>query len=283
VSQAVYWRAVRTVLLSVGLIALLAGCGPRGSSGNGSSTPTPEATPTPTATPVPTPPLHPTVEEAIDDGCTTSILRPLSEQLLLELNCIQPGAVAPIPADMYIDVGNIFDFLQTPAGATLPTVVDLRPGVTMSMNSALRSLAQQYLLYRWYQQGTCGIALAATPGTSNHERGLAIDINDAVGWENELESNSWSYLGASDPVHFDFVGGGTVNIQGESVRAFQRLWNLNRPADTIAEDGSYGPQTGSRLAQSPIAGFGIASTCGAFASEIPFRFVLDERPETCGL
>lgn len=260
------------------LIALAAGCGPRGSSGNAGSTPTA----TPTATPIETPPLHPTVEEAIDDGCATSVVRPLSEQLLLELNCLEPGAVATIPADSQIDVGNIFDFLQTPAGATLPAVVDDRPGVTLAINSALRSLAQQYLLYEWYQAGICGISLAASPGTSNHERGLAIDIADSAGWQNELEGHSWSYLGPSDPVHYDFVGGGTANIQGASVLAFQRLWNLNREDDLIAEDGLYGPQTGARLAMSPVNGFGIPSSCGSTTASIPFRFVLDERAETCG-
>lgn len=29
------------------------------------------------------------------------------------------------------------------------------------------------MLYKWYQQGKCGISLAATPGSSNHEDGRA--------------------------------------------------------------------------------------------------------------
>ena len=48
----------------------------------------------------------------------------------------------------------------------------------MSINSAFRTVAQQYLLYAWYKQGRCGIGLAATPGNSNHEQGLAVDIED---------------------------------------------------------------------------------------------------------
>jgi hypothetical protein len=35
----------------------------------------------------------------------------------------------------------------------------------------LRTVAQQYLLYTWYQNGQCGIGLAAKLGNSNHETG----------------------------------------------------------------------------------------------------------------
>jgi hypothetical protein len=73
-----------------------------------------------------------------------------------------------------------------------------------------------------------------------------------------------------------------VNIQGTSVLAFQRLWNLNRPEDPIDEDGIYGPQTEARLEASPIAGFGISSTCGQ-SFEARFTLAADDRPETCGL
>lgn len=279
---------MRLVSATTFLCLLLASaCGGRSDSGaSNEPTPTPEETPVPTgtATPVVTPPLHPTVAEAVDDGCATSVVRPLSEQLIAELNCLSPSAVSVIPSDSQINVGSIFDFLQSPAGMSLPAVVDDRPGATMTINSALRSLAQQYLLFEWYQSGTCGISLAATPGTSNHERGLAVDIGDSAGWRDELQSHAWAWIGASDPVHYDYSGGGTVNIQGTSVRAFQRIWNLNRPDDTIAEDGAYGPQTKARLASSPVNGFGIPSTCGNDpAAIVPYRFVLEESPESCGL
>ena len=267
------------------LCAASSACGGDRASGAGDdSTPTPEASPTPTAEPTPTQPPGPTIAEVVDDGCTTSVVRPLSEQLIAELNCLAPGAVATMPADPQLDVGNIFDFLQTAAGESLPAVLDDRPGATMTVNSALRSLAQQYLLYQWYEDGRCGIALAAMPGSSNHERGLAIDIGDSAGWRDELEAHAWDWLGSSDPVHYDFEGAGTVNIQGRSVLAFQRLWNVNHPDDEIDEDGLYGPQTGGKLALAPVNGFAIGSTCGSDPSAIvAFRWVLEERPETCGL
>jgi hypothetical protein len=131
----------------------------------------------------------------------------------------------------------------------------------MSINSGLRTLPQQYLLYRWYQTGRCGIGLAAQPGRSNHESGIAVDINDNAGWRATMASKSYRWLGASDPVHFDYDGGGAVDLRGLSVKAFQRLWNRNHANDKIAEDGDYGPETAARLAQSPVGGFAIGAQC----------------------
>jgi hypothetical protein len=138
-------------------------------------------------------------------------------------------------------------------------------GVTITINSGLRTLPQQYLLYRWYQTGRCGIGLAAKPGTSNHESAVAIDIADNVAWRTALTNRGFRWLGASDPVHYDFVGQGAVNLRGLSVKAFQRLWNRNHPEDPIAEDSGYGTETEKRLAKAPIGGFpkGALASCTA--------------------
>jgi hypothetical protein len=122
-------------------------------------------------------------------------------------------------------------------------------------------LPQQYLLYRWYQTGRCGIGLAAPPGKSNHESGIAVDINDNAGWRAAMAGKSYRWLGANDPVHFDYIGGGTFDMRGLSVKAFQRLWNRNHASDKIAEDGVYGPATAARLAQAPVGGFAIGAQC----------------------
>lgn len=131
----------------------------------------------------------------------------------------------------------------------------------MTINSAFRTVAQQYLLYAWYQQGRCGIGLAAIPGNSNHEQGLAVDIDDNGGWNSYMTKQGFQWFGNADPVHFDYVGGGAVNQKGFDVEAFQRLWNRNHANDTIAVDGSYGPETEKRLVQSPIGGFKIGAIC----------------------
>jgi hypothetical protein len=70
-----------------------------------------------------------------------------------------------------------------------------------------------------------------------------------------MESHGFTWLGSSDPVHFDHTAGGTVDLSGYSVQAFQQLWNLNHPEDPISTDGAYGPQTEARLKLSPAEGF----------------------------
>jgi len=92
------------------------------------------------------------------------------------------------------------------------------------VNSAWRSSAQQFLLYNWYRKGQCGISLAAKPGTSNHEGGLAIDTSYYSYWKPTLEKYGWKWLGSSDVVHFDYVAGGT-DLKKQNLKAFQRLWN----------------------------------------------------------
>lgn len=142
-------------------------------------------------------------------------------------------------------------FLQTSALTAVRAAISSR-GSTMTINSALRTLPQQLMLYRWYQAGKCGISLAARPGTSNHEDGRAVDINDYNGWMSHMQNKNCVWIGASDPVHFTCPG---VSLGSTSVLAFQKLWNCNNPGATIAEDGAYGPTTESKILASPIGGF----------------------------
>ena len=189
-------------------------------------------------------------------GCSTAIVRGLAQQLIDEINCLRPGTLAQFSRGDIREGESVWPYLQAPAVAGLHAALDQR-GRAMTMNSALRTLPQQYLLYKWYQDGQCGIGLAASPGRSPHESGKAIDIEDHGGWEPSLENHGWRWHGNDDAVHFDYVGDGTVDLSGLSVRAFQRLWNRNHPGDLIAEDGDYGPQTEGKLRASPVDGFDI--------------------------
>src|SRR4029078_11388615 len=133
---------------------------------------------------------------------------------------------------------------------------------TISINSAFRTLAQQYLLYRWYQNGQCGISLAAVPGNSNHETGISVALVNYSSVITTMANHGFTHsYPSSDPVHFDYTGGGTIDLRAESVLAFQKLWNVNNPGDKIPEDGDYGPQTAARVAKSPADGFAKGSTC----------------------
>jgi hypothetical protein len=201
------------------------------------------------------------VSSAVSQSCSTTAVKGLATQLVEEIQCLKPGSMKDISGTPGLSLGAaVFPFLQTSAANAL---IDARKarGTTMTINSGLRTLAQQYLLYRWYQTGRCGIGLAAKPGTSNHESALAVDIEDNAGWRSAMNGHSFRWLGASDPVHYDYIGGGTIDLRGLSVKAFQRLWNRNHPADTIAEDGAYGPATETRLAQAPVGGFAMGAFC----------------------
>ncbi len=200
------------------------------------------------------------VSKAITDSCTTSSVNGLSVQLVAEIQCLRPGTLSPIAGLPNTTLGSaVFPYLQKPAADGLRKVLSAR-AAPMTINSALRSLAQQYILYRWYRTGRCGISLAASPGRSNHEQGLAVDVEDNAGWRSAFLGNGFRWQGAADPVHYELASGG-VNIGGLSVLAFQRLWNRNNPTDRIAEDSAYGPATEQRLARSPVGGFPVGAVC----------------------
>lgn len=202
------------------------------------------------------------VSDAVTAGCSTVSVKGLATQLVQEIQCMRPGTLKSIESLSGLTLGEaVFPYLQAPAADALATAQKAR-GTTLSINSALRTLPQQYLLYRWYKTGRCGISLAALPGKSNHETAVAIDIEDSSGWRSSLTNAGFRWLGSSDPVHYDFTGAGAVDLRGISITAFQRLWNRNHPEDRIDEDGLYGDETEKRLARSPVGGFPIgADTC----------------------
>jgi hypothetical protein len=173
---------------------------------------------------------------------------------------MSPNGLAKLPERPNVVVASaVFPYLVKPARDALVATLDAHPGTTMHVNSMFRTVAQQYLLYRWYQNGQCGIGLAARPGASNHETGLAVDLQETSTWRGSLENHDFDWLGSADPVHYDFEGS---SQKGLDVKAFQRLWNRNNPNDKIAEDGDYGPQTEARLKKSPANGFPLGATCG---------------------
>ena len=200
-------------------------------------------------------------EAAAAGGCSTAVVRALSDQLVEEINCLAPGTMARIDGIAGLALGSAaLPWIQSPAADGLRAAIADR-GATLSVNSTLRTLPQQLLLYRWYRSGDCGITLAAGPGTSPHESGLAIDTSEYTAWRPALERHGFRWHGAGDLPHFDYTAGG-VRLPGLSTRAFQRLWNRNHPEDVIAEDGDYGPQTEMRLLRSPAEGFPIGARCG---------------------
>ncbi|MFT3773331.1 MAG: M15 family metallopeptidase [Minicystis sp.] len=208
-----------------------------------------------------------TVNDAVSKSCATSSVKGLALQIIAEGACLQPDAFVEVPALPNVTFGdNVYPFLEKPARDRLVEAIKASPSKQISFNSMMRTVAQQYLLWRWYQAGTCGIGLAAKPGNSNHETGLAFDTSDRAAWQSTLTAKGFKWFGSADPVHFDYVGTGAKDYRGLDVKAFQRLWNLNNPNDKIAEDGDYGPNTEARLRKAPAAGFAIGPECAAPAS-----------------
>lgn len=199
------------------------------------------------------------VRDVIAKG-DTGLVRGLSLQIIAVMNSIVPNALVSFD-DLDVDIaGNqINPFLQPAARESLRIAIKER-GTKLLVNSAYRTIAQQYLLRQQFEQGLFGITAAAVPGSSNHEGGLALDVEDPDGWEPYFEPHNWIRLGRDfDYPHYDyrFPAATRQDLGRTGVMAFQRLWNQQHPSDRIAEDGSFGAQTEARLAESPIDGFGL--------------------------
>jgi N-acetylmuramoyl-L-alanine amidase len=185
-------------------------------------------------------------------GDSTSVANGLSQQLIHQINLILSDALVSCD-DLNVEPGDAaFALLQPPAKEALQKAIESR-GIPMTINSAYRTIAQQLLLFNWLN----GTSPVAPPGRSNHQSGLALDIDDPRGWEPFLIRHNWQPL-AGDPPHFDYVGGGTRDIRSTAILAFQKIWNKNHPNERINEDGNWGPQTESCLNHSPAIGFDIA-------------------------
>jgi hypothetical protein len=203
-----------------------------------------------------------TVQEAASRSCSTASVDGLSRQIISEARCINPNALVPLPArpNLVLD-SHVFPYLEIQARDHLVKALDAHRDGTMIVHSALRTVAQQYLVWRWSANKRCGVPLATPPGDSNHENGLALDIAEQARWRPALEAQGFHWLGASDRVHFDYKGASASAHRSEDVRAFQRLWNRNHPDDSIANDGHYNPTTEQRLRKAPPDGFRLGPAC----------------------
>lgn len=201
----------------------------------------------------------PTVREfaaSLGNGtCSTEGLRGLNEQIFALLRPAVPDDLVSC-AHTFVSVGpSAFPFLQPSAVRSLEAVVRER-GEKPKLNHAYRTVAHQFVLRRWASARRCRVTIANLPGTSTHEKGIAIDIDDNERWRAVLGRHGWIHRD-NDPPHFTFTGRGlSTRVLTESVRAFQRLWNLHNPTDRITEDGIFGEiETAPRLLQSPVSGF----------------------------
>ncbi|MEO8840593.1 MAG: M15 family metallopeptidase [Kofleriaceae bacterium] len=191
-------------------------------------------------------------------GCSTAVVIGLSKQIADEAGCENPASFVSFSNTPGITLASnaVLPYLVKGARDDLEEVAT---GSSLTVTSALRSIAQQYLLYNWYVQGRCGITAAAHVGTSNHEGGRAVDLSNYSARISAMAAHGWAHDVAGDPVHFDHTA--SPDERGQDTKAFQVLWNRNHPNDLIAEDGAYGPATEARLKQAPATGFAIGPAC----------------------
>lgn len=200
----------------------------------------------------------------------------LDEQLIKQIQTIAPGVLTRIDQISGIRAGNAcHPYLQTPAVKALREAIEAR-GQQMQINSAYRTIAQQAILFQHFQNRQCGIRAAARPGLSNHNSGLGIDVEDAIGWRSYLERFGWDWIGSFDPMHFDYVRSGCKDLKSLSIKAFQQLWNLNNPKQSLKEDGIWGPQTFQCLMATPYTGFRSVAAKRIPAVEIPAALEVKE-------
>jgi hypothetical protein len=203
-----------------------------------------------------------TVQEAAAGSCSTESVDGLSRQIIEQARCIKPNDFVALPKRPNLVMApHVYPFLEVGTRDHLLKALDAHSSATMTINSALRTVAQQYLVSHWAASKICGVQLATPPGESNHEIGTALDIAEASKWRPALEAQEFRWLGTSDRVHFDYKGNASPPHTATDVLAFQKLWNRNHKEDAIAENGQYTPATEQRLKKAPPGGFPLGASC----------------------
>ena len=209
--------------------------------------------------------------EAAKGACATGGVIGLSDQLVKVQICLAPGTFVDFTPHTNVTVTStsVKPFLLVSARDALWKA---SASLDLKINSAFRTLADQYVLY---YSGGCG--LAAKPGMSNHETGKAVDLENWSAATGAMTSAGCTHTYPStDPVHFDCPG---IDDRADSIKAFQHLWNVNNPGDLLTEDGSYGPATESRLAKSPAGGFADPADCAKKGPDWAAEFVDQSFPK----
>jgi N-acetylmuramoyl-L-alanine amidase len=197
----------------------------------------------------------PTLVKDIIGSCNTGLARGLSLQLIAKMNRMVKTPLLVEVKHKLIDTGSssVNPFLQPQAAAALIKAVEAR-GETLVINSCLRTTVQQHIIRTQFEQGLCGITAAALPGRSNHEQGLAIDIQEPGSWQLAMEVAGWSKLGAWDNMHYD-LWSGRSDIAKIQISAVQMIWNQYNPKDIVSVDGTYGPTTSRCINEMPVDGY----------------------------
>ncbi|MEZ4474923.1 MAG: M15 family metallopeptidase [bacterium] len=197
-----------------------------------------------------------TIEETAMETCDTppELVDGLSRQLVDAINCLRPGTLADIPLGP--DIGLL--------RAGRPAIIDARAvddleraaaagNSQMIVRWAYRDVALQHLF--WLQDDFRSCAVAAPAGLSNHQNGLAVDLNDYQAWEPTMARFGFENRLPNDRVHFDYQRADDVGLGALSLLAFQALWNKNNPGQEVPLSAELDGDTYDALSRAPIEGF----------------------------
>lgn len=133
----------------------------------------------------------------------------------------------------------------------LKQALDTHPTLSMQCNSAYRSPVRQLVLREFFERGINGISAAAQVGTGNHERGLAIDLQNWEQWKDKLIALGWHWQGMNDRWHLDISM--PSNVPQLAIAAYQRL--ANKHGQQLGVDGVWGENTKRSMLNAPASGW----------------------------
>ncbi len=192
---------------------------------------------------------------SIISKCDTGLAKGLSVQIIKKMNrMVHTPILVEVKHPLIYAADNAVNLYLQPQAFELLIHAVNKAKKTLVVNSMFRTIVQQHVIRKQYERGYCGITAAANPGTSNHEQGLAIDIQDPHQWQDVLESYNWIKLGSWDDMHYDYWDG-KRDVSTTQCFAFQQLWNQYNPKNLIPVDGVYGPKTAKCIDLSPIDGW----------------------------
>lgn len=201
------------------------------------------------------------VAEVVAEHLEQSSVAGLSNQIARQLLRALPAASVKDLSSHVTHSGPLtVPYVQRAAGDALIAAVEEQgkslAGERPHLVHALRTLPQQYVLWKWYLDGS-GVFPAGMPGSSAFENGVAICIEKHEKWTKVLGKHNWHWRGpnGNDPGQFNYHGPQNPELLTTSVWAFQRVWNAHNPNDLLALDGVLTPQVIARLERSPAAGF----------------------------
>lgn len=181
------------------------------------------------------------------DGSTSGV-DGLSDQIILTLGNI---GLVRFAHDRFKAGDNCDPYFHAEVCKRLKYLLNNNPNLSMICNSAYRSPVRQLVLREFYERGINGISAAAQVGTGNHERGLAIDLQNWEQWKPILVESGWHWQGIGDRWHFD------IDIPSDvpkiAIESYQRL--ANEHGGNLAEDGVWGDATKRFMLQSPASGW----------------------------